>query len=106
ILLYNTAATRYPSSNPPRRPSDPLPPDSLFFHTNQVLEQLNQFARIIAAQPPFDQKAGVLNLDTQLPPRLPVDPKRRLFGQKARSEEHTSELQSRENLVFRLLLVT
>src|SRR5690606_24337256 len=48
----------------------------LFFQTNQVLEQLNQFARIIAAQTPFDQKAGVLNLDTQLPPRLPVDPKR------------------------------
>lgn len=53
-----------------------LPPDSLFFQTNQVLEQLNQFARIIAAQTPFDQKAGVLNLDTQLPPRLPVDLKR------------------------------
>lgn len=53
-----------------------MPPESLFFHTNQVLEQLNQFARIIAAQTPFDQKAGVLNLDTQLPPRLPVDPKR------------------------------
>lgn len=52
-----------------------LPPESLFFQTNQVLEQLNQFARIIAAQTPFDQKAGVLNLDTQLPPRLPVDPK-------------------------------
>ncbi|OAL80597.1 transcription-repair coupling factor [Acinetobacter sp. SFA] len=53
-----------------------LPPESLFFQTNQVLEQLNLFARIIAAQTPFDQKAGVLNLDTQLPPRLPVDPKR------------------------------
>ena len=53
-----------------------MPPESLFFQTNQVLEQLNQFARIIAAQTPFDQKAGVLNLDTQLPPRLPVDPKR------------------------------
>lgn len=52
-----------------------MPPESLFFQTNQVLEQLNQFARIIAAQTPFDQKAGVLNLDTQLPPRLPVDPK-------------------------------
>ena len=54
-----------------------MPPESLFFQTNQVLEQLNQFARIIAAQTPFDQKAGVLNLDTQLPPRLPVDPKRK-----------------------------
>jgi len=53
-----------------------MPPESLFFQTNQVLEQLNQFARIIAAQTPFEQKAGVLNLDTQLPPRLPVDPKR------------------------------
>lgn len=53
-----------------------MPPESLFFQTNQVLEQLNQFARVIAAQTPFEQKAGVLNLDTQLPPRLPVDPKR------------------------------
>ncbi|WP_313564304.1 transcription-repair coupling factor [Acinetobacter sp.] len=53
-----------------------MPPESLFFQTNQVLEQLNQFARIIAAQTSFDQKAGVLNLETQLPPRLPVDPKR------------------------------
>jgi len=53
-----------------------MPPESLFFQTNQVLEQLNQFARIIASQTSFDQKAGVLNLDTQLPPRLPVDPKR------------------------------
>src|SRR5690606_41735603 len=53
-----------------------LPPESLFFQTNQVLEQLNQFARIIASQTSFDQKAGVLNIDTQFPPRLPVDPKR------------------------------
>ena len=53
-----------------------MPPESLFFQTNQVLEQLNQFARIIAAQTSFDQKAGVLNLDTQWPPRLPGAPNR------------------------------
>lgn len=53
-----------------------LPPEALFCPTNQLLEQLNQFSRIIAAQEAFDEKAGVINLDTQLPPRLPVDPKR------------------------------
>lgn len=53
-----------------------LPPEAMFCPTNQLLEQLNQFSRIIAAQEAFDEKAGVINLDTQLPPRLPVDPKR------------------------------
>src|SRR5690606_40041081 len=33
-----------------------------------------------------------------------IDTVRSLVGQKLRSEEHTSELQSRENLVCRLLL--
>ena len=53
-----------------------LPPEMLFTQTNLVLEQLNQFGRIIASQDVFDEKAGVINLDTQTPPRLPVDPKR------------------------------
>src|SRR5690606_39483233 len=36
--------------------------------------------------------------------RLRFTPDEELFGAKRRSEEHTSELQSRENLVCRLLL--
>src|SRR5688572_31810598 len=36
--------------------------------------------------------------------RLPLDQPRRLGAERARSEEHTSELQSQSNLVCRLLL--
>lgn len=52
-----------------------LAPNHLFISTNQVLEQLNTFPRIIASVEAFDLKAGVTNLNTELPPRLAVDPK-------------------------------
>lgn len=53
-----------------------LPPDEIFLQPNQVLEHLNQMRRIVASPEPFDEKAGVLNLVAEIPPRLPVDPKR------------------------------
>jgi transcription-repair coupling factor (superfamily II helicase) len=52
-----------------------LPPEEIFLQPNQVLEKLNHFARIIASSEEFVDKTGVLNLNTELPPRLPVDPK-------------------------------
>lgn len=52
-----------------------LSPEQIFLPPNQVLEQLNQFARIIASAEEFIEKKGVLNFKTELPPRLPVDPK-------------------------------
>ncbi|GAA5181931.1 transcription-repair coupling factor [Acinetobacter kookii] len=52
-----------------------LPPEDLFLMPNQVLEQLNHFARIIASSEEFVEKAGVINLNTEAPPRLPVEPK-------------------------------
>ena len=52
-----------------------LSPEEIFLQPNQVLEQLNHFARIIASAEEFVEKTGVLNLNTELPPRLPVDPK-------------------------------
>ena len=52
-----------------------LSPDYLYLQPNQVLEQLNQFGRVIASTETFEQKSGVFNLDTELPPRLAVDPK-------------------------------
>ncbi len=52
-----------------------LPPEQLFLQPNQLLEQLNQFGRVIASTEAFDQKAGVVNLSTLAPPRLAVDPK-------------------------------
>ncbi len=50
-------------------------PDALFLSTHQILEQLNHFGRFIAAQEPFEPKAGVINLNADVPPRLAVDPK-------------------------------
>lgn len=53
-----------------------LPPEQLFLQPGQVLEQLNHFGRMIVSQDSFEEKAGVLNIRTEAPPRLPVDPKR------------------------------
>ena len=52
-----------------------LPPEDIFLQPNQVLEQLNHFARMITSSEAFAEKAGVINLNTEAPPRLPVDPK-------------------------------
>lgn len=53
-----------------------LPPEQLFLQPGQVLEQLNHFGRMIVSQDSFEEKAGVLNICAEAPPRLPVDPKR------------------------------
>ena len=52
-----------------------LPPEEIFFNQNQIYEQLNQFSRIVVSPDSFDEKAGVINLLTENPPRLAVDPK-------------------------------
>jgi transcription-repair coupling factor (superfamily II helicase) len=52
-----------------------LPPEQLFVTQNQLQQHLNQFARIVASPNAFDEKAGVINLPTEQPPRLAVDPK-------------------------------
>ena len=43
---------------------------------NHVLQALNQFPRILASADTFDEKAGVLNLSAEQPPKLAVDPKK------------------------------
>lgn len=53
-----------------------LAPEHLFLSPNQVFEQLNHFGRVIASQDVFDDKAGVVNIIAEAPPRLAVDPKR------------------------------
>ncbi|CAM4337458.1 transcription-repair coupling factor [Acinetobacter pragensis] len=53
-----------------------LAPDQLFLQPKDVLEQLNLFGRVIASDERFEEKTGVLNVNAELPPRLPVDPKR------------------------------
>ncbi|KAB1852480.1 transcription-repair coupling factor [Acinetobacter tandoii] len=52
-----------------------LPPEELFLSPNVVLEQLNKFARVIASTEAVEERAGAINLDTEAPPRLAVDPK-------------------------------
>ena len=52
-----------------------LPPEELFLSPNVVLEQLNKFARVIASTEAVEERAGAINLDTETPPRLAVDPK-------------------------------
>ncbi len=51
-----------------------LPPEEIFIPVNQILSMLNQFPRIIASADEVELKAGALNLETQEPPKLPVDP--------------------------------
>jgi len=52
-----------------------LAPEHLFLQKKLILEQLNQFRRIISSAEPYHNKAGVLNTDTDVPPRLAVDQK-------------------------------
>lgn len=52
-----------------------LPPELLFFQHTQLFEQLNQFPRIVASADEIENKAGVINVLSEDPPRLPVNPK-------------------------------
>ena len=52
-----------------------LSPEHIFFAPHQVLEQLNQFSRMVASAEAIEVKAGVINLDTLAPVKLAVDPK-------------------------------
>lgn len=52
-----------------------LLPEEIFIPVNQILSMLNQFPRMIASADEVELKAGALNLETQEPPKLPVDPK-------------------------------
>lgn len=52
-----------------------LPPEQIFIQPNQVLEHINQFSRIIVSAEHIEHKAGVIELNTIVPPKLPVDPK-------------------------------
>src|SRR5690606_42044192 len=92
-----TPPPRPPPPSPPRRSSD-LPvtlaepiPDGV---TDPITDLLHVDPPAALAVPAF--RADVLAILTVVAVRLP--------GVPPRSEEHTSELQSRENLVCRLLL--
>src|SRR3712207_7708643 len=87
------------------------PPRSTLFPYTTLFRSLTQFLdRVIELI--GDEEVEALNVVRRLPRLAPVDPATfvqlvalpRLAGRQARSEEHTSELQSRQYLVCRLLL--
>src|SRR5690606_887578 len=70
-----------------------------------VLSEIEHHSNIVPWQLLRDERGIVLRFIPMLPDgTLDMEEARRLIGPKTRrSEEHTSELQSRENLVCRLL---
>jgi len=53
-----------------------LAPEELFISPNHLLSALNQFPRMVVSAETIEEKAGALNLKTEQPPKLPVDPKK------------------------------
>lgn len=54
-----------------------LAPEELFISPNHLLSALNQFPRMLVSAETIEEKAGALNLKTEQPPKLPVDPKKK-----------------------------
>src|SRR5690606_41292404 len=94
---------------PPRRPpSSPLFPYTTLFRSEHALASRGTghhgpARRVLPAAAAFRQRRGARALHAHRRDHLLPRPAN-LHGAGARSEEHTSELQSRENLVCRLLL--
>src|SRR5690606_39476325 len=103
VVVTRTEASRVPPSSPTRRSSDLAMLNSLLdisrLSVGMVRPQLRHInlhgwlARLTGTLEKAASEKGI-RLELQCPPRCAVQ----------RSEEHTSELQSRENLVCRLLL--
>src|SRR5690606_40080397 len=76
---------------------DPYFPHSFLFYSPGAHRHLHSF--------PTRRSSDLLHEETSVvPENLGLDDQRIVDGSTDRSEEHTSELQSRENLVCRLLL--
>src|SRR5690606_41763684 len=97
FLFHRYADPRALHSFPTRRSSDLEPPeDTLETGMASLPQQSGIFGTIMFGDSPV-LSPSILLTRLRLPNRL-------CFGDSTRSEEHTSELQSRENLVCRLLL--
>src|SRR5207302_2555990 len=72
----------------------------------QLRRCLDREADRVALRPPFNELRDTVNMPgDEMAAKLVAEPQRALeIDGSPRSEEHTSELQSRENLVCRLLL--
>src|SRR3712207_6919001 len=91
-----------------RPPRSTLFPYTTLFRSLPIREHPPDLISLLAAdlqRPHFDERPP---LSALLPVELPLTVQRAghrvLFAQQGRSEEHTSELQSRQYLVCRLLL--
>src|SRR2546427_3121738 len=72
---------------------------TLSLHDALPISQPRERHRALEAERLFPRRA-----ELRLAPAVPGEEARPLRGREARSEEHTSELQSQSNLVCRLLL--
>src|SRR5690606_40717802 len=101
----STAATRQPHSFPTRRSSDLIAQEEIRCIT-QWFHDHNQAVRFEDFRTAFVCLDHVGSLDTyrKVSLKKPGHNRHPLGVDSLRSEEHTSELQSRENLVCRLLL--
>src|SRR5690606_42099187 len=97
----------------PRPPISPVSPYTTLFRSNRAFTGRTSSLDVAGLEIIFqgdvpDPATPMKGVEASVAiPKLAIDPhKLQLQIEKLRSEEHTSELQSRENLVCRLLLET
>src|SRR5690606_40258975 len=95
-----------PHSFPTRRSSDlhPQKIQELQARREDVLMVMKELRRQLSVRETLQRQAPAPTTLRRSPPPLPGRATGKFPAQPSRSEEHTSELQSRENLVCRLLL--
>src|SRR5690606_41247260 len=103
------AAATLPSALPREPPTSPILPYTTLFRSREVADAYVD--DLVALDPISGTHLGVRESSSRLPDLSPAGQeavaelqRRTLARLDERSEEHTSELQSRENLVCRLLL--
>lgn len=50
-----------------------LPPNELFLTVNELLGRLKSFGRLVLSETRVDERAGVVNVTANVPPKLPID---------------------------------
>lgn len=67
-----------------------LAPEQLFFQTQQLSEQLNHFPRLIVSAEAVEQRAGAVNIASEIPPLLPIDHKQQQPFERVKSYIQTA----------------
>ena len=50
-----------------------LPPNELFLTVNELFGRLKNFGRLVLSETRIDERAGVVNVTANMPPKLPID---------------------------------